>query len=66
MVKIGLAMRDGQIVQDRPPVSLQRAEQSGGVSLPGRPAPPRDGVPAGPEAQPPAGCHGGQSAKDQP
>ena len=44
---------------------LQRLEQPGGAPLPRRPAPPGDGVRAGPEPQPPAGHHGRQPADDQ-
>jgi hypothetical protein len=33
-VDIGLATRDGQVMQDRPAVPLQRAEQPGGAPLP--------------------------------
>ena len=47
-------------------MSFQRVEQLGGTSLPRRPAPPGNGVGAGPEPQPPAGRHGGKSREDQP
>jgi hypothetical protein len=62
MVDIGLAARDGQAMQHRPAVPLQRSQAAGGAPLPGRPAPPGDGIRAGPEPQPPAGRHGGQPA----
>jgi hypothetical protein len=52
MIEVGLATRDGQVMQDRPPVPLQRSQQAGGASLPGCPAPPGDGLRAGPEPQP--------------
>jgi hypothetical protein len=65
MINVGAAARDGQVVQDRPPVPLQRCQEAGGASLPGRPPPPGDGVRAGPESQPPASRHGGQSAEEQ-
>jgi hypothetical protein len=66
VIEVGPAARQGQVVQDRPPVPLQRAEQPGGASLPHRPASPGDGVRAGPESQPPAGHHGHQPAEEQP
>ena len=47
----GPAAWEGQVVQDRPAVPLQLAEQPGGASLPGRPTLPGDGVGAGPEPQ---------------
>jgi hypothetical protein len=49
VIQVGRAARDGQVVQDRPPVSLQVAEQPGDAPLPRRSAPPGDGVRAGPE-----------------
>ena len=64
MVDVGLAMRDGQVVQDHPAVAFQRAKQPGGAPLANRPAPPGGGVWAGPKPQPPAGRHGGQPAED--
>jgi len=48
MINIGAAARDGQVVQDRPPVSLQRVEEPGGAPLPHRPSLPG----AGSEPQP--------------
>src|SRR5215211_6774961 len=66
VVEVGPAAGDGQVVQDRPAVPLQGAEQSGGASLPRRSASPGDGVGAGPEPQPPASRHSGQPAQDQP
>src|SRR5215204_7323859 len=65
VVDVGLAPRDGQVVQDGPALALQGAEQAGGASLPGRPAPPGVGVWAGSEPQSPAGGRGGQDAEDQ-
>jgi hypothetical protein len=62
MVDIGLATRDGQVVQHRPPVPLQRSQDAGRPSLPRRPAPPGDGARAGPEPQPPAGRGSRQAA----
>jgi hypothetical protein len=47
-------------------VPFQRPEQPGGVSLPRRPAPPRTGVWAGSEPQPPAGRHRSQPTDLQP
>jgi len=61
----GPAAGDGQVVQDRPPVPLQWSQEVGGASLPRRPAPPGNGVLAGPEPQCPAGRHGRQPAEDQ-
>jgi hypothetical protein len=52
MVDVGLAMRDGQVVQDRPPLPLQRVEEPGGAPLPRCPASPGDGIRAGLEPQP--------------
>jgi hypothetical protein len=60
--EVGRAAGDGQVVQDRPSLPLQGAEQSGGALLPCRSAPPGDGVWAGPEPQPPAGGHGREHA----
>jgi hypothetical protein len=37
VVEVGAATGEGQVVQDRPPVPLQRAEQPGCASLPRRP-----------------------------
>jgi hypothetical protein len=34
ITKVGPALRDGQVMQDRPPLPLQRIEQPGGASLP--------------------------------
>ena len=65
VVKVGLAARDGQIMQDRPSMPLQGTEQPGGAPLPRRPATPDPGVRAGPEPQPPAGCHGREHADHQ-
>jgi hypothetical protein len=65
VIDVGLAAGDGQVVQDRPPVPLQRSQEAGGASLPRRPAPPGDSVGAWPEPQPPASRHGRQRAKDQ-
>jgi hypothetical protein len=44
MINVGAAAGDGQVVQDRPPLPLQRKEQPGGAPLPGRPPPPGDRV----------------------
>jgi hypothetical protein len=66
MVEVGPAARDGQVVQDRPPVPRQGVEQSGGASLPRRPALPGLGVGAGPEPQYPGSNYGSESAEDQP
>jgi hypothetical protein len=52
MVDVGLATGDGQVVQDRPPVPLQRREQPSGTPLPHRTAPPGDDLRAGPKPQP--------------
>jgi hypothetical protein len=52
VVEVGPAPGDGQVMQNRPPVPLQWAEQAGGASLPGRPAPPGDGLRTGLEPQP--------------
>jgi hypothetical protein len=37
---IGPAARDGQVVQDRPPLPLELGEQAGGAALPRRPSLP--------------------------
>src|SRR5829696_2547204 len=65
-INVGPAARDGQIVQDRPPMPLQRVEQPGGTLLPFGPAAPGGGVGAGPKPQPSAGRQGRQPAEDQP
>ena len=52
-------------MQDHPSLPLQGAEQSGGALLPCRPAPPGDGVWAGPEPQPPPDRHGREHANHQ-
>jgi hypothetical protein len=44
VLEVGSATGEGQVVQDRPPVPLQRAEQPGCASLPRRPPPPGDGL----------------------
>jgi hypothetical protein len=54
VIEVGATARDGQVVQDRPAVSLQRVEQSGGASFPGHRASPGEGVRAGSEPQSPA------------
>jgi hypothetical protein len=63
VIEVGLAARDGQVVQDRPPVPRQWVEQSGGTPLPRRSSLPGAGVGVGSEPQPPAGRHGRQPAK---
>jgi hypothetical protein len=65
VIEVGRAAGDGQVVQDRPPLPLQRSQDAGGASLPRRSPPPGDGLRAGLEPQLPAGRHGRQRAKDQ-
>jgi hypothetical protein len=65
VVEVGPAPGDGQVVQDHPALPLQGAEQPSGAPLPCRPAPPGDGVGAGPEPQPPADRHGREHAHHQ-
>jgi len=65
VIDIGPATRNGQVMQDSPPLSLKRPEQPGGAPLPHRPPSPGDGVRAGPEPQPPAGGHGRERGDDQ-
>jgi hypothetical protein len=65
VIKVGAAARDGQVMQDHPPVSLQGGQQPGGTPLPGRTLSPGDGVRAGLEPQPPAGRHSRERANDQ-
>jgi hypothetical protein len=52
VINVGCRAWDGQVVQDRPPVPLQRTQQAGGASLPRRSAPPSAGVRAGPNRSP--------------
>jgi len=54
MIDIGLGAGDGQVVQHRPATALQGTKQAGGAPLAGGPAPPGQGVGAGPAPQPPA------------
>jgi hypothetical protein len=57
---------DGQVMEDHPPVPLQRAEEPGGAPLPHRSASPGDGVRAGPKPQSPTARHGREHAHHQP
>jgi hypothetical protein len=65
VVEVGSAARDGQVMQDHPPLPLQPSQETGGAPLPHRPPPPGSGVGAGPEPQPPARQNGCQAADHQ-
>ena len=65
MINVGPAARNGQVVQDHPPLPLQRSQEAGGTLLPRRSLPPRDSVRTGPEPQRPASRHSRQRAEDQ-
>lgn len=47
VINVGCRAGDGQVVQDRPPLSLQRSQEAAGAPLPCRPLSPSDGVRAG-------------------
>jgi hypothetical protein len=47
VVDVRPAARDGQVVQDHPPLPLQPSQQAGGAPLSRRPLQPRDGIWAG-------------------
>jgi hypothetical protein len=66
VVEVGPTTGDGQVMQDRPPVSFQLPEQPSSSPLPDCAPPPGDGVPAGSEPQPPARRHSRQTAEEQP
>jgi hypothetical protein len=65
VINIGCRAWDGQVVQDGPPVPLQRSKQPGGAPLPRRSPPPGDGVGARLKPKPPADRHSRQREGEQ-